>query len=159
MMRGKKVKNLNNTNQIHGDLFLEVESMLAYFLINFNDNPKLYFQFMEQYHKDKILFLYLFSIFDIVATLICYHYNFQNEYDKIYFKKIDSYIDKENNKDLFEFINKFIKTNIFKYLNKKRNEFTHQLSHPMFGYSFVNETKILFITIMYFLDKVSELLK
>lgn len=161
MFDNRRIPNKDN-GTIYNDLFLEVESIIAYFIKNFKLSKKLYFQFELDYHNDNSLFQYLFSIFDICATLIKYNYLTKNNIDldnntKIYFSKPKSYI--SNNDDLLKNIKIIINSKSFEYLKKNRNLYSHNFSIPLFRYNFKLNLMILYINISYLIEIINNFIE
>lgn len=154
----------NKKVEVENDLFLEIESIITYFFTHFKMSKKRYHMQCYSYHFDKMLFLYLYSSFDIIATLIDFNEN-KEEYDDpnykkiIYFTKIDSYINKNKNLNLYNDIFNIIESNSFKYINKKRNNLQHNFTHPLFFYTFKVDIMITFIILLNLIEIIFEYYK
>lgn len=152
---GNKSTNNYAGDQIYKDLFVEIESIIAFFKINFIPCNKLVVQFDYGYHFMKMYFTYLYTSLDKIACLLFYHFCSENinheEFNKkiniIYFHRIDPYL--ENNKSinikLYEKINSIINSESFTYIKKIRNSANHNFKNPMLRYHFSTDLMICFI--------------
>lgn len=165
MMQNKKNIEKKSEN-IYGDLFLEIESMLSFFQLSFKPNYELVWQFEYEYHLKNSIFLYIFSIFDKLSTLLFFHYyskdkNYNEEeisevtLRNIKFSISKSYLviqDKVKNSILKKEIDSIICSNCFKYLLKIRNITYHRFKDPMLKYHFTINIMICFITLLKLID-------
>ena len=80
-MKIMKNKNIfiRTFENIYGDLFLEIESMFSFFQLSFIPNYELVMQCNYEYHSKCSIFLYLFSIFDKLSTLLLFNYYCEDE--------------------------------------------------------------------------------
>lgn len=152
---------IEKDKNICGDLFLEIEAIISYFLIEFKPNNELYMQYDFDYHKKTSLFLYMFTIFDKFSTLIFFH-NSTNYKDKEYneiislinFNKVDSYINLNNyNGEIFKRELKDLSSSkVMKLIKKIRNILTHRFECPMYRYHLSTNIMICFISICKLID-------
>ncbi len=136
LMKIMKNKNIfiRTFENIYGDLFLEIESMFSFFQLSFIPNYELVMQCNYEYHSKCSIFLYLFSIFDKLSTLLLFNYycedeNFDEEkiseevWRNVKFSNTNSYLVlQEKNSILKKEIQSIIDSNCFQYLLKIRNK-------------------------------------
>lgn len=139
---------------------------VVFLSIIFKPNYELVMQFQYEYHFKNSIFLYIFSIFDKLSTLLFFHYyskdkNYNEEEISEYilrnikFYKLSSYLvfqDKCKNSILKKEIDSIIHSNCFKYLLKIRNTTYHCFKHPVLKYHFSITIMICFITLLKLID-------
>lgn len=157
MMKNKKNKKCNEC-EIYKDLFLEIESIIAFFKISFVPGVELVMQFNVDYHHMKMLYMYLYSTFDRIACLLFNHFSdknmnnteFGNKMKKIYFDKVNSYLNdsKDISIELKQEINSIINSSSFIYIKKIRNGASHHFDNPMLRYHLSTDLMICFIVLV-----------
>lgn len=143
----KKSKN------IFSDLFLEIESTLAFVLINFTPDYELVMQYNFHYHHLQSMLIYIYSSFDKIACILYFHF-LENEQDEIDIEKLknvkfvhlSTYINFDHK--IKQGIKKIIESNSFRYLKNVRNSFHHHHHIPYLRYHFSFDIMICFIVLI-----------
>ena len=156
---------IDNGVSTYKDLFREIESIIAFFDINFKNSSALLLPYNLDYHYDKLLFSYLFSCFDKIARIIYFHiseenYN-ENKIGDIKFNKIDTYIKNDISNDFIEiknFIENIIKLQSYKYIKQTRNNIEHHYTNPYLKCNFNCDTMICAILIFELILKIHKIL-
>lgn len=164
-IKGKQNKRkivFKRKRKIHDELFFQVEAIMAFFVIDFKPNTKLVMSLNYDYHSYIMLFIYLYSIFDVVSALIYSHYFGQNlsKYElsvnlkQVKFSDPNSYL--KQNTELKKEIQNLLDSKVFQYIRILRNSWSHQFQNPMMKYHFSIDMMFCFIVICHLADIINK---
>lgn len=142
---GKKGK------QIFYDLFSELESKLTFEREENNLDTKMYNAFDYQYHKDKSAYLYAFSSFNLIASLINIQLNQNLDHpEKIDFANVETYwnFDQIKDKKLVDYLTYITSSYCFQYLRSRDQDFRSVPFNVNNQYNFSSELMLCQITLM-----------
>lgn len=158
---------LRESSTIYGNLFTQIESIIAFLKFSFKPNDELVFIHDVDFHKLASIFLYVYSSFDIMSCLIYIYFLGNDKFDdeklrNIKFHKTTTYFSLENSKETSEFkneIDNIISSPSFKYIKNLRNSFTHKPKHPLLRYHFSTDIMVCFIVIVQTMKVLKKFLK